>query len=227
MEACLVGSTGLVGSQILAVLAKCSSFSSVHVFTRKDVSNADPKLKSIQNSDSAPWPAKVPANTRVFFSALGTTARQAGGFAAQRKIDYDLNVALAKAAKAAGVEVYTLISTSGACPTSRVPYSKMKGELDEAIKAIGFKHTIIVRPGLLVGTRNDSRPGEFAVRKVARLLGSVSNNRLKDTWAQDADVVAKAAVTAALAVVGGNNNEAVRVLDQADVVRLGRTEWKE
>lgn len=227
MEACLVGTTGLVGSQILSVLTKCSSISTVHAFMRKDASTTSPKLQYIHDSKSSDWPSKIPATTKIFISALGTTARQAGGFAAQRKIDHDLNIALAQAAKAAGVEVYTMISTSGASPTSKIAYSKMKGELDEAIKAIGFKHTIIVKPGLLVGTRNDSRPGEFAARKVASFLGSISNNKLKDSWAQDADVVAKAAVRAAMDVAEGKNADVVRVLDQSDVIRLGRTEWRD
>ncbi|KAI4852293.1 hypothetical protein E4T44_01579 [Aureobasidium sp. EXF-8845] len=44
----------------------------------------------------------------------------AGSIAARRKIDYDLNLSLAKSAKASGVEIYVLISTSGASPTSRI-----------------------------------------------------------------------------------------------------------
>lgn len=50
---------------------------------------------------------------------------------------------------------------------------------------------------------------------------------LKDFWAQDADVVAKAAVRAGLDAVEGKEKEKFRILTQADIVRLGRTEWKE
>lgn len=212
----------------MSTLIECSSITSIHTYTRKDIltSNSSAKLKAIHEPDSATWPAKYPSGTPIFFSALGTTARQAGNFANQRKIDYDLNVAIAKAAKDAGATIYTLISTSGASTTSMIPYSRMKGELDEAVKAIGFQHVIILKPGLLVGTRNDSRPGEFAARKVASILGSLSGNRLKDSWAQDAEVVARAAVKATLEARDGKNTEAVRVLGQSDIVRLGRTEWE-
>lgn len=102
----------------------------------------------------------------------------------------------------------------------------MKGELDEAAKAIGFKHTIILKPGLLVGARSDSRPGEFAARQIATFLGSVSGNRLKDSWAQDAEVVSRAAVSAALDASRGQSAPGIRILDQAEIVRLGRTQWK-
>lgn len=208
------------------MLSSCSAITSIHAFTRKDLPLTT-KIQAIRDADSAQWPARYPANTSVFFSALGATARNAGSVANQRKIDYDLNVALAKAAKNAGAKVYVLISTSGASTSSVIPYSKMKGELDEAVQELGFEQTIILRPGLLVGTRLDSRPGEFGARKVASFLGAISGNYLKDIWAQDADVVAKAAVTAALEAVKGTNKDKVRILGQSDIVRMGRTEWKD
>ena len=209
-------------------MTNVAAVASIHAYTRKGTSaQSSAKLRYIPEADSTKWPTLLPPETHLFISALGTTARQAGGVANQRKVDYDLNVALANAAKEAGVKVYVLISTSGASPTSMIPYSKMKGELDEAVKAIGFKHVVILKPGLLVGARNDSRPGEFAARKVASFLGAVSGNALKDAWAQDADVVARAAVKAGLDAVQGKYTESVTVLGQSDIVRLGRTEWKD
>lgn len=65
------------------------------------------------------------------------------------------------------------------------------------------------------------------MRKIASFFGAVSGNRLKDFWAQDADVVAKAAVRAGFDATDGKETEKVRILGQADIVRLGRTEWKD
>ena len=95
----------------------------------------------------------------------------------------------------------------------------MKGELEDAVKALDFEHTIILRPGLIVGDREDSRPLEFGIRKLAGVLGKVG---LKDFWAQDASVIAKAAVKAGLEA-----KEKFVLLGQSDIVKLGRTEWKE
>jgi hypothetical protein len=88
---------------------------------------------------------------------------------------------------------------------------------------------VILRPGFLTGTRgsHDSRPVEGIFRKAASLAGSISGNKLKDFWAQDADLVARAAVAAGIECLEGKQTEKVRVLGQADVVKLGRTEWKE
>ncbi|RAL67119.1 hypothetical protein DID88_007898 [Monilinia fructigena] len=182
----------------------------------------------------------------LFFSSLGTTRAQAGSIEAQRKIDYDLNLALATtfSQSPAPKKIYILISTSGANPTSMIPYSRMKGELEDSVKALalGNENTnetqntglnqviIILRPGLIVGTRSDSRPPEFVMRKVAGLAGWI-NPGLKDFWAQDAEVIGRAAVNAGLRALEGKDGENVvpRVweLGMADIVRLGRTEWKE
>jgi uncharacterized protein YbjT (DUF2867 family) len=135
-----------------------------------------------------------------------------------------LNLALAQAAKASGVKVYVLISTGGANPNSMLGYPKMKGELEEAVKALDFEHTVILRPGLLVGERQESRPAEFVLRKIAGFAGALSHG-LKDVWAQDDEVVGKAAVSAGLEALKGEGQK-VWVVGQSDIVRLGRTEWK-
>lgn len=158
---------------------------------------------------------------------MGSTRAQAGSFAEQKKIDYDLNLELAQAAKAAGTTTYVLISTGAASTASSFGYLKMKGELEEAVKKLDFEHTIILRPGLIVGERNDSRPPEFVLQKIAQFGGAISGGLLKDFWAQDASVIGRAAVNATLKTANGENKEKIWVIGQADVVRLGRTEWKD
>jgi uncharacterized protein YbjT (DUF2867 family) len=104
-------------------------------------------------------------------------------------------------------------------------YVKMKGEIEEHIKELDFDHTIIVQPGLLVGHREQSRGAEGVLRALATGMGKVSNV-LKDFWAQDAEVVARASISAALKAEVGEIKERVIVIGQKDIVRLGRTEWK-
>lgn len=92
------------------------------------------------SQDSASWSQRIPeSNNDLFISALGTTRAAAGSFENQRKIDYDLNFELAKAAKAKGTKVYVLISSSGANTQSMMGYPKMKGELEDSVAALGFE----------------------------------------------------------------------------------------
>lgn len=242
-KAVLAGSTGLVvrlsrshhrhtaniftqGSNILSTLLGHPSFSSVFAFSRRDLSNLNgsTKLQPIISADSAQWASQFPSAEapKIFFSALGTTRAKAGGVEAQRKIDYDLALDLAKAAKQAGTEVCVLISSNGANAKSYFAYPKMKGELEEAVKALGFKHTVILRPGLIVGDREESRPAEAAFRGLAKgLKGLVGSGMLTDSWAQDADVIARAAVQAGVTCLEGKREEGVWMVS-GEIVELGK-----
>ncbi|KAF2735873.1 NAD dependent epimerase/dehydratase family protein-like protein [Polyplosphaeria fusca] len=223
----IAGSTGLVGAHILSQLLAQPSISSVFAFTRRELPNptSSSKLSPISSTDSSTWPSLFPKSPtpKIFFSGLGTTRGQAGGVEGQRKIDLDLNYDLAKAAKDAGVETYVLISSANPNPNSMVPYSKMKGELEEKVKGLGFKHTILLRPGLLVGSREDSRPGEAVMRAIAGGLKKVSP-MLVNSWAQDADVIARAAVVAGLQAVEGKKEDGVWILGQKDIIEVGKKE---
>lgn len=216
------------GSFILSNLLKHPSVSSVHALARRQPKATDSKLQPIIEADSSQWPSKLSSiqpTPSIFFSALGTTKAQAGSFENQRKIDYDLNLELAKAAKATGVKVYVLISSSATSKTSALAYSRMKAELEEAVTELGFEHTIILRPGLIVGTREDSRPSEAVFRGIAKFMGVVSGGYLKDWWAQDAEVIGRAAVSAGLKALEGGAPKTWDVA-QSEILKLGRTEWK-
>ena len=106
------------------------------------------------------------------------------------------------------------------------PYSKMKAELEEAVKELGFPYTVIVKPGLLVGVRQESRPAEAILANIARAMGAISKPGLKDWWAQDADVVGRAAVAAGMQCLEGKREEGVWLVGQSDILRLGKTDWK-
>ena len=215
------------GSNILSTLTASPQVHHIHAFARKSLTISE-KINPLSSPDSKSWPSLYPTTNPVptiFISALGTTRGQAGSFAAQREIDYDLNLALAKKAKEAGTKTYVLISSGGANSASMIPgYMRMKGELEDAVTELGFERTVILKPGLIVGTREDSRPPEAALRKLANLMGAVSGGALKNFWAQDADVIARAAVSAALQAE--QREEKVWVIGQSDVIRLGKTEWK-
>lgn len=97
----------------------------------------------------------------------------------------------------------------------------MKGELEDAVKALEFKHTVFVRPGLIVGDRNDSRPLETALRTVAKGLRSLTP-KLTDGWAQDASMIARAAVNAGVQCVEGKREAGVWNVEMRDIVALGK-----
>lgn len=79
----------------------------------------------------------------------------------------------------------------------------MKGELEEAIKETGFPCIVIVKLGLLVGKRTESRPAEAILRSLAHAMGLINKPYLTDWWAQDVDTIGNATVAAGLQCLGG------------------------
>jgi len=222
----------MVGAFILSILRSSPAISSVDILARRqppDIPSDHPKTRVFVEKDTSKWAPHIQSHApapQIFFSALATTRGAAGGFDNQYKLEHDLNIELAKAAKEAGSKVYVLISSAGASNKSRFGYMKMKGEIEEDIKALGFEHTVIVQPGLIAGRRQESRPAEAVMRQMANVAGMISTHYLKDGWAQDADVIAKAAVSAGLTAANGGAPSSVWELKGPDIVRLGRTNWK-
>lgn len=228
-SAAVFGSTGLVGSFILSNLLAKGSFKPVTTIARRAPKASSPDLNSIVDADIAKWPEALTGLSpapHVTFSAIGTTRAAAGGIENQWKIDHDLNVDVARAAKQAGVKTFVFISSVGSdgILASTSPYSKMKKGVETTIRELEFDHGIVLRPGLILGEREQGRFFEGVATSFATALGFIG---LKDRFAQDAEVIARAAIRASQLADEGKAPSQFWVLGQGDIVRLGRTEWEE
>ncbi|KAK6202801.1 protein FMP52-1, mitochondrial [Scheffersomyces amazonensis] len=160
MSAFILGSTGLVGFQILRAVDKSTFYNKISTVSRRKPAIESDKLNSIVEKDSDKWTdiiKKEAKGASTFFSGFGTTRAAAGSADNFKKIDYGVNYDAAKAAREAGVETIVLISTVGANPNSYFLYFKTKGELENAIIALEFPRTIILRPGPLLGERDKAK----------------------------------------------------------------------
>jgi len=106
----------------------------------------------------------------VALCALGTTIRQAGSQADFRQVDMDYVLAFARAAKAAQAQRLVVISSVGADADSKTFYLRTKGEMEEALAALGFASLDILQPSLLLGWRNQMRPLELLLRVIMPLV---------------------------------------------------------
>jgi uncharacterized protein YbjT (DUF2867 family) len=151
----------------------------VHSLGRRELPQKHPKLTQHRVDFKAPstgsgqaW-AALPRVGEAFV-ALGTTIKVAGSQAAFRAIDFDAVVAVAKAAKAAGAGRLGVVSAMGASARSPVFYNRVKGEMEEALSALGFDTLVIARPSFLAGDREalgqPLRSGEKLALRVSRLL---------------------------------------------------------
>ncbi|KAI3398969.1 hypothetical protein diail_7996 [Diaporthe ilicicola] len=164
--AAVFGCTGAVGSKILDTLLTSETFSSVKTVSRRAPKSQSPKLEAVVETDSSKWGGLISSlspKPSVVFNAVGTTRAAAGGIQNQWKIDHDLCIENAKAAKAAGVKTYVYISSAGTrgLLSGYLPYSKMKVGVEDAIKALDFEHAIILRPGAILGEREKPKNKMF------------------------------------------------------------------
>ncbi|REC76436.1 semialdehyde dehydrogenase [Chryseobacterium elymi] len=191
MKALVIGATGATGKDLVKQLLNDKEFEEVDIFVRKPVNIQNDKLKVHVVNFEKPeeWKDKVKGD--IAFSCLGTTLKDAGSKEAQRKVDFDYQYEFAKAAKENDVEDYVLVSAYGANPSSKIFYSKMKGELEEAVKQLHFNKITIFKPGML--ERKDSeRTGEVLgsrIIKFANKLGLLESQKPLPT-----DILAKAMI---------------------------------
>lgn len=172
MKAFLIGATGATGEELLQLILKDESFHQIDIFVRSapDFTHEKLKVHVIDFDKSEEWKALVTGD--VLFSCLGTTLKAAGSKEAQWKIDYGYQYEFAKIAHENEVPNYVLVSASNASPDAFFFYSKMKGQLEEAIKALSFSKTIIFRPPTLI--REDSkRTMEVLAVKVLGFLNKI------------------------------------------------------
>jgi uncharacterized protein YbjT (DUF2867 family) len=126
---------------------------------------------------------------------VGTTQKKVkGDKAAYRKVDYDIPVNAARFCKMTGCEKFVLVSSVGANRKSNNFYLELKGEVEDAIKAVGLKSVHIMRPSMLLGERNESRQGERIAKGLMKTFSFFISSKYKPIYGMD---VAKAMLVAA------------------------------
>lgn len=172
MKALVIGATGSTGKSLITQLSEDPEISEVVAFVRRDVVIENPKVNVVTvNFDQAEsWKHLISGD--VAFSCLGTTLKDAGSKKAQWTIDYDYQLSFAKAAKDNAVDDFILVSAAGASSNSKIFYSRMKGELDQAIKQLNFDRLTIFKPGMLERP-NSNRPTEKIALKLIKALNTL------------------------------------------------------
>src|SRR5262249_26369634 len=157
--------------EILRGLIADASVAAVHVLGRRALEAADPKVTSHMVDFRA-----LPALPRIdeVYLALGTTIKVAGSQEGFPAVGYAADLPLARAALAAGAKRAGLVSAMGASAKSGVFYSRVKGELEDALAALSFEGLVIARPSILAGDRESLgqpvRRGEGIGLAVTRVL---------------------------------------------------------
>lgn len=182
----LAGATGLVGRELLRGLLADESVAAVHALVRRPLAMQHAKLVE-HVVDFRALPALPPIDE--VYLALGTTIKVAGSQEAFRAVDYEANLAVARAARAAGARRAGLVSAMGANARSGVFYNRVKGELEDVLAREGFDALVIAQPSLLLGDRESlgqpTRPIETFMRRADGVMRHLLPRRVRPIDVRD------------------------------------------
>ena len=164
----LAGASGLTGEHLLDRLLNEPTVTRVLAPSRKPLAE-HPRLEN-PVGDPAVFLPQLSGQVDIAFCCLGTTIKQAGSEAAFRAVDLDMVVAFAKRARELGARHLIAISAIGADPKSSIFYNRIKGQMEDALKAQGWPQLTIVRPSLLLGERLEPRLAEQLAGPLSRLI---------------------------------------------------------
>ena len=218
----LFGASGLVGGECLAALLDDGRFERVRAVVRRPLpaalrptgAAADRLEERVLDLERLGEHDALAGVDRVI-CAIGTTMRRAGSRDAFRRVDYELPLEIARLALARAVPHYLLVSAIGADVGSRFFYNRVKGELEDALLALPFRATTILRPALLLGPRAELRPAELA----GKALGWLLPGRLRPVRASD--------VARVLAEQAAADRAGSRIIESEEIRALARAARRE
>ncbi|HTF80442.1 MAG TPA: NAD(P)H-binding protein [Cytophagales bacterium] len=196
LTATLIGATGLIGGHLLDLLIADEHFNKVKVLVRRPIEVLHPKLEVaiVDFADFAVLKSTIEGSD-VVFCAVGTTQKKVkGDLEAYRKVDFDIPVHAAQCCTEVGCPQFLLVSAIGASSASGNFYLKLKGQVEDAIKAIGLPSVTVFRPSMLLGRRQETRLGEQIGQVLMKPLSFLIPSPYK---AIEAKAVARAMLTTA------------------------------
>ena len=206
----ILGATGLVGSECVRQFAESREFARVVALARRPLPEAvkgtrvEVHIVDFERLDEAAEHFRV----SHIVCALGTTIRKAGSQERFRRVDHDYPLAAARIGLRQGARHFLLVSALGANVRSRIFYNRVKGEVEDDIRALPFRSVTIVRPSLLVGERDEVRLGE----SIGKLFAAITPKRFKPVHARE---VARMLLRAAI-----EDRAGVRVIESREIVAM-------
>lgn len=192
MKVAIAGASGLTGSLCLEALLQHPEVDQVVAIVRRPLQRMHPKLQQVLLSGGE---LKESIVADAFISCLGTTIRKAGSREAFEAVDRHLPVQIARQLQRHGCQVVAVVSAMGASAHSRFFYNRVKGAMEDDLQQTGFASLSILRPSIIDGQRQESRPAERMALALARAIRPLMGGKLRHYRAIEARTIARALVT--------------------------------
>lgn len=172
-KAILFGASGFIGSYLLDELLNNPEYEQVTIVVRKNLHIHHPKLITLEGDYNSLPTLKESMVADEIFITLGTTQKNTPEKDKYYQIDHDYPVLAAKIAKEKGSKSVFVVTAIGANANSNIFYIKTKGETERDIIALGFDHTHIFRPSMLLGNRKENRSLEKSLIKIWSVINPI------------------------------------------------------
>lgn len=197
-DVCMTGVTGLVGHELLLLLAHIDEIKSIKAVSRRPLGRIPPKTDNIILDFENLEKHQEALKASIFICCLGTTIKKAGSQEAFRKVDYDYVVKFAKVAEHVGAQKLLVISALGADSESSIFYNRVKGEMEQTLRNLKIPQIEIFQPSLILGERKEVRRGEEFAQKISPVLNHLLVGPLRKYRAISANDIARAMAIATL-----------------------------
>jgi uncharacterized protein YbjT (DUF2867 family) len=148
----MVGATGAVGQQVVAALQDNTALQQLTLLGRRPLPGvAGPAIAqhTVDVLDSQTY-RHLLSGHHAAICTLGVGQPSAVSKAEFVRVDKDAVIAFAAACKDAGVAHFELLNAVGADARSRSFYLRTKGELRDALAALGFERLSIFAPSMIL-----------------------------------------------------------------------------
>ena len=183
----LFGATGLIGSYLLEFLLKDSETHLINVVGRNPFHLQHDKINNIviDFQDLSSISDSI-TGSEVVFVSIGTTMSKVNRDKQKYKsVDFDIIFNVANACKQKNINQLIYVTSLGANSNSSNFYLRLKGEIEEAVAELNLTSTSVFRPSVLLGKRNESRPGEKLLQFAMPLLDFMIPSNSKAIKAKD------------------------------------------
>ena len=214
--ALIIGSTGLIGSQLLNFLLDSNDYLKVITFVKRDSGIKHPKLTQHIIDFDNPETYKELVFGDDFFCTIGTTIKKAGSKKAFKKVDFEYPRQFAAFALQNRVKQFLIISSLGADANSGNFYLKTKGEIQDFLKDCNFERVAVLQPSLLLGNRTEFRFGEKLGAFFMKTLSFLFLGNLKKYKPIEGKTVAKA-----LLKIAQKNNTGFKIYESDVIQEIG------
>jgi len=178
-------------------LLQSNRYSKVVAVVRKTLPLQHPKLEQLIIDFNKLDQYQTQLKADDVYCCLGTTIKQAGSNENFFKVDYTYVYKLATITAANSAAQFLLITALGADASSVIFYSKVKGQIENAVKSLSFRAIHIFQPSLLLGNRTNKRTGESIAQTLMPKIDFLLVGGLRKYRSVPAEAVAKAMLHAA------------------------------